>query len=208
MRLRNDTQDDCRLDDISALKAQKQQTYALESVVEKALDAARWEDFPFEKALRKQDIAFMYARSNGASPSKGLIAEDFQLSGDRAGLTRLPGADAVSVLTEPDYFLGSADYLRQIRAQVGLPLLRKDFVIDEYQLYDSKLIGADAVLLICALLDTAQLQKLSSASAIFSASLPSSRRTTRHEVQSAIAAGARVIGVNNRNLKHLRGGYQ
>ncbi len=104
------------------------------------------------------------------------------------------------MLTEPEYFLGSMEYLRDIRSLVGLPLLRKDFVIDDYQLYESKVLGADAVLLICALLDTA---RLTSSLAICD-SLGLSALVEAHdeaEIRSALSAGARVIGVNNRDLK-------
>jgi indole-3-glycerol phosphate synthase len=107
------------------------------------------------------------------------------------------------VLTEPEYFLGGTEYLREIRQHFGLPILRKDFIVDEYQLYETKTLGADAVLLICALLGTAALERyLEICRALGLSALVEARDEA--EVRSALAAGARVIGVNNRDLKTFR----
>ncbi len=134
-----------------------------------------------------------------ASPSKGLIAPDFPYL-DIAADYEVGGAAAISVLTEPQYFLGSDQYLKDIRDRVGVPLLRKDFTVDEYQLYEAKLLGADAVLLIAALLDTATLAKYLGVCA----DLGLGALVEAHDaakVASALSAGAAVVGVNNRDLR-------
>lgn len=156
------------------------------------------QSFPFETALKKPGVSFI-CEVKKASPSKGVIAGDFPYI-DIARDYERAGADAVSVLTEPDYFLGSVDYLSKIREHVSLPLLRKDFIIDDYQLYESKVIGADAVLLICALLDTETIrQYLGICGALGLSALVEAH--DEPEVKSALSAGARIIGVNNRDLK-------
>ncbi len=154
--------------------------------------------FPFEAAVRKPGLSFI-CEVKKASPSKGVITEDFPYAAI-AGAYEAAGADAVSILTEPEFFLGSDEYLSEIRALVKLPLLRKDFVIDEYQLYESKLIGADAVLLICALLDGETLRRYLG----LCGELGLSALVEAHdeaEVEAAVLAGARIVGVNNRDLK-------
>jgi indole-3-glycerol phosphate synthase len=157
-----------------------------------------FEDFAFEKALRGSGISFI-CEVKKASPSKGVIAHNFQYL-KIAEEYREAGADAISVLTEPEYFKGSDIYLKEISQQVDIPVLRKDFIIDEYQLYQSKNLGANAVLLICALLDTRTLKEfLEICNKLGLSALAEAH--TKDEVFSAIEAGARVIGVNNRNLK-------
>ena len=155
-------------------------------------------NFVFEKALRRNDISFI-TEVKKASPSKGLIAEDFEYI-RIAKEYETAGAAAISVLTEPTAFLGCDQYLKDIRKVVGIPLLRKDFTVDEYQIYEAKTIGADAVLLICALLDTETIRKyLAICDALGLSALVEAHDA--EEVKSALQAGARVIGVNNRNLK-------
>lgn len=156
------------------------------------------DDFAFEKTLRSEGISFI-CEVKRASPSKGIIASDFPYK-TIAREYEEAGASAISVLTEPEYFKGSDAYLQEISEIINIPVLRKDFIINEYQIYESKLIGADAVLLICALLDTNTLKdfieicdKLGLSALV--------EAHTKEEVASAIDAGARVIGVNNRNLK-------
>jgi indole-3-glycerol phosphate synthase len=154
--------------------------------------------FPFEKALRGPEINFI-CEIKKASPSQGLIAPDFPylqiaLEYEQAG------AAAISVLTEPEYFLGRDQYLAEIQKAVAIPVLRKDFTVDVYQLYEAKTIGASAVLLICALLDTPALRDYISVCDELGLSALVETHDER-EVASALAAGARVIGVNNRNLK-------
>ena len=136
-----------------------------------------------------------------ASPSKGLIAPDFErIFLDKARQYEEGGAAAISCLTEPKFFLGSDEYLRKVRAAVQLPILRKDFTIDEYQIYEAKCLGADAVLLICSLLSESQLAEyLCQAHELGMNALVEAHDAD--EVGAAIAAGAGIIGVNNRNLK-------
>jgi len=156
------------------------------------------EDFAFEKSLRKEDISFI-CEVKKASPSKGIIDPVFPYA-EIAREYEKAGADAVSVLTEPEYFMGSDLYLREISELVNIPVLRKDFIIDEYQIYEAKLLGADAVLLICALLDTNILRKYIEICDMLGLSALVEAHDA-DEVESALRAGARVIGVNNRNLR-------
>lgn len=155
-------------------------------------------DFPFEKMLHAEGISFI-CEVKKASPSKGVIAQDFPYL-DIAREYEGAGAGAISVLTEPEFFQGSPGYLREIRQAVKLPLLRKDFIIDEYQIYQAKILGADAALLICAILDAAKLKEYIK----LCDQLGLSALVEVHdeaEMQQAITSGARIIGVNNRNLK-------
>lgn len=154
--------------------------------------------FRFERALQTDDFSFV-CEVKKASPSKGVIAEHFPYV-DIAKEYERAGAAAISVLTEPEFFLGSNDYLTEIRAAVSLPLLRKDFTIDPYQIYEAKVLGADCVLLICALLDTEPLEEyLEIAHSLGLSALVETHNEA--EIESALAAGARFIGINNRNLK-------
>jgi len=172
---------------------------------EKSLEIIRVEaealpkgDFAFEKALRQKEIAFIMEVKK-ASPSKGLISPTFDYV-KIAKEYEAAGAAAISVLTEPKYFLGSDEYLREIRKAVKIPIIRKDFTVDEYQLYEAKIIGADAVLLICALLDTETIRKyLAVCDKLGLSALVETHDAD--EIASALKAGARLIGVNNRNLK-------
>ena len=136
-----------------------------------------------------------------ASPSKGLIAPDFPYL-TIAREYELAGAAAISVLTEPEYFLGKDDYLKEIAKTVHIPVLRKDFTIDEYQIYEAKLFGASAVLLICSLLDKKTLSKfLDLANELKLDVLVEAH--DEEEVHTALECGAKIIGVNNRNLKNF-----
>lgn len=155
-------------------------------------------NFAFEHALNKDDIAFI-CECKKSSPSKGLIAPDFPYL-QIAKEYEAAGADAISVLTEPKWFLGSNDYLRDITASVQIPCLRKDFTVDEYMIYEAKLLGASAVLLISAILSEAQLNEyIARCDELGMSALVEAHN--EQEVASALRAGARVIGVNNRNLK-------
>ena len=155
-------------------------------------------NFVFEKALRQKDISFI-TEIKQASPSKGLIAKDFDYI-RIAKEYEAAGAAAISVLTEPTAFLGCDQYLKDVRKVVGIPILRKDFTVDEYQIYEAKTIGADALLLICALLDTETIRKyLAICDELGLSALVEAHDA--EEVKSALQAGASVIGVNNRNLK-------
>lgn len=154
--------------------------------------------FPFEKALSKPGMSFI-CEVKKASPSKGVIAEHFPYV-EIAREYESAGADAISVLTEPYYFKGSDGYLTEIRQEVSIPLLRKDFTVDEYMIYRAKAIGADAVLLICAILSPAQLSEYGALARELGLSALVETHDER-EVEMALSAGARIIGVNNRNLK-------
>lgn len=154
--------------------------------------------FPFEKALAKQGMSFI-CEVKKASPSKGVIAEHFPYVEIGREYERA-GADAMSILTEPFYFQGSNDYLTAIRKEVSIPLLRKDFTVDEYMLYEAKQIGADAVLLICAILSQTQLEEYAGIAGELGLSALVEAHDER-EIQMALKAGAKIIGVNNRNLK-------
>lgn len=152
----------------------------------------------FEKALKKDGISFI-CEVKKASPSKGIIANDFPYV-NIAKEYEKAGADCLSVLTEEKYFMGCDEYLRDIRAEVDIPILRKDFVVDEYQIYQAKVIGADAVLLIVALLSEQTIRDYINVCD----SLGLSALVETHdeqEIKTAVSAGARIIGVNNRNLK-------
>ena len=155
-------------------------------------------DFPFEGALSGDDLAFI-CECKKASPSRGLIAPDFPYM-DIARSYEDAGAEAVSVLTEPKWFMGSDEYLRQIAESVSIPCLRKDFMVDEYMLYEAKLLGASAALLICAILDEARLKDyIQICDALGLSALVEAHDEA--EVEMALRAGAKIIGVNNRNLK-------
>ena len=154
--------------------------------------------FPFEAALRQQDFNFI-CEVKKASPSKGIIAEHFPYL-EIAKEYEVAGAAAISVLTEPDFFKGDKKYLQEIASTVKIPVLRKDFIIDEYQIYQAKVWGASAILLICACLDVPTLTKFRElADSLGLSSLVEAH--DEHEVQMAIDCGACIIGVNNRNLK-------
>ena len=154
--------------------------------------------FEFEEALRREGLSFI-CECKRASPSKGLIAEEFPYL-EIAKEYEAAGADAVSVLTEPKYFLGSDAYLKEIASAVNIPCLRKDFTVDEYMIYEAKVLGASAVLLICSLLDEDTLRKyIAVCDKLGLSALVEAHN--EDEVRSALRAGGRVIGVNNRNLK-------
>ena len=155
-------------------------------------------DFAFENALKTPDISFI-CECKKASPSKGLISPDFPYL-RIAKEYEAAGADAISVLTEPKWFLGSDEYLREIASQVSVPCLRKDFTVDEDMIYEAKLLGASAVLLICSILSASQLAEyISLCDALGLSALVEAHDAD--EVQKALRAGARVVGVNNRNLR-------
>ena len=152
---------------------------------------------PFEKAIAAPGLSFI-CEVKKASPSKGIIAENFPWL-EIAKDYEEGGAAAISVLTEPDFFLGSDQYLREIAAAVQIPVLRKDFIIDPYQIYEAKIWGAKAVLLICALLDAEMLSSfIAIADELSLDCLVEIHSET--EAEEAIGAGSRIIGINNRDL--------
>lgn len=155
-------------------------------------------DFPFENALKKPGISFI-CECKKASPSKGLIAAHFPYL-DIAKEYQEAGADAISVLTEPRWFLGKDRYLKDIARTVTIPCLRKDFIVDEYMIYETKLLGASAVLLICSILSKDQIREYIAVSEELGLSALVEVHDEK-EIDMALHAGARIIGVNNRNLK-------
>lgn len=173
-------------------------TLSLEEIRQQALSMNCSTDFPFEKALQGDDISFI-CECKKASPSKGIISEEFPYL-SIAEEYEAAGASCISVLTEPKWFLGSNRYLKEISEAVSIPCLRKDFTIDEYMIYEAKLLGARAVLLICSLLPEETIKNYIK----ICDSLGLSALVEAHdedEIASALRAGARIIGVNNRNLK-------
>lgn len=170
---------------------------SLASVREQAMSLPKG-TFSFETALKKQEISFI-CECKKASPSKGLISPEFPYL-QIAAEYKAAGADCISVLTEPKWFLGSDEYLRKIAQTVSIPCLRKDFTVDEYMIYEAKVLGASAVLLICSILSQEQIREyLHLCDALGLSALVETHDET--EVQMALNAGARMIGVNNRNLK-------
>ena len=189
------------LDEIAAYTRKRveaaKEKISLEEIREKALRAAKG-NFSFEKALAKPGLSFIL-ECKKASPSKGIIAENFEPLKIAKDYERI-GADAVSVLTEPKWFLGSDEYLKEIAENIKIPVLRKDFTVDEYMLYEAKILGASAVLLIVSILSEKQLCSYLE----ICGSLGLSALVEVHdedEAKIAISSGAKIIGVNNRNLK-------
>ena len=155
-------------------------------------------NFGLEQALGKEGISFI-CECKKASPSKGLIAPEFPYL-EIAKAYEAAGADAISVLTEPKWFLGSERYLREIAAAVSIPCLRKDFTVDPYMIYEAKVLGASAVLLICAILTREQIRDyLQICDGLGLSALVEVH--DEEETETALRAGARIVGVNNRNLK-------
>lgn len=154
--------------------------------------------FEFEKALSKDGISFI-CECKKASPSKGLIAPDF-LYLNIAKEYEAAGADCISVLTEPYKFLGSDEYLREIAENVSIPCIRKDFTVDSYMIYEAKVLGARAVLLICSILSEKQIREYIEICDTLGVSALVEAHD-EYEIKTAVSAGARIIGVNNRDLK-------
>ncbi len=153
--------------------------------------------FAFENALKRSGISFI-CECKKASPSKGLIAPDFPYL-QIAKEYEAAGADCISVLTEPKWFLGSDEYLKEIAKTVSIPCLRKDFTVDKYMIYEAKVLGASAVLLICSILTEEEIREY----LYLCDELGLSALVEAHdeaEVSVAVKAGARLIGINNRNL--------
>jgi len=179
--------------------AKEKLSISKEEMVERAHEKKREKSVvSFEDNLRKEGMSFI-CEVKKASPSKGLIAKEFPYL-EIAKEYEEAGASAISVLTEPDFFMGENRYLEEIASEVQIPVLRKEFIIDPYQIYQAKTIGASAVLLICALLDTDKLSEYLE----LCESLSLSALVEAHdevEIESALKAGARIVGVNNRDLK-------
>ncbi len=177
--------------------AEAKKTISLAGLRQSAVYAGKG-SFSFENALKKPGMSFI-CECKKASPSKGLIDPEFPYLQIAADYEKA-GADCISVLTEPSRFLGSDKYLEEISSRVSIPCLRKDFTVDEYMLYQSRLLGASAVLLICSILDKGQIREYIN----ICDELGISALVEAHdekEIEAAVIAGARIIGVNNRNLK-------
>lgn len=187
--------------------AEQKKKVPLEEMKRQALDivaretdngSSPYSKFLFRDNLAADGISFI-CEVKKASPSKGLIAPDFPYV-EIAKEYEAAGASAISVLTEPFYFQGSNQFLMDIKKEVNIPLLRKDFTVDEYMIYEAKVIGASAVLLICAILDDEQLASyLQLAHELGMSALVEAH--DEEEVRRAIACGAGIIGVNNRDLR-------
>lgn len=170
----------------------------LEALKELALQGGPAKGDDFLAALKQPGMRFI-CEVKRASPSKGIIAQDFPYL-DIARDYERAGADCISCLTEPKWFLGSDTIFQEIRQAVSTPMIRKDFTVDEYQIYQAKVMGANAVLLICALLDTPTIARyLDLCNQLGLAALVETH--DEGEIASAVSAGAKLIGVNNRNLK-------
>ena len=180
--------------------AKAKKAHSLEEIRRMALSQNCNTGFPFEKALAAEGMSFI-CECKKASPSKGLIAEEFPYI-SIAKEYEAAGAACISVLTEPKWFLGKGEYLKEIAAEVSIPCLRKDFTVDEYMIYEAKVLGASAVLLICSLLSPEELKEYLAVSR----ELGLSALVEAHdeeEIADAVKAGAHIIGVNNRNLKNF-----
>ncbi len=189
------------LDEIAAKTKERKRNISYDKMKEMALSMEVSDQFPFEKALKKEGMTFI-CEVKKASPSKGLIAPDFPYI-EIAKEYEQAGASAISVLTEPEYFKGANEYLTKISKAVKIPLLRKDFIIDDYMIYEAKVIGASAILLICAILTDEQLKEyIKLADSLGLSALVEAH--TKEEVIRAMKAGARIIGVNNRDLKTFK----
>ena len=165
---------------------------------EEKVDIIVKEDFCFERALEGDDISFI-CEIKKASPSKGVIAENFNWL-EIARDYEIAGANAIYILTEPVFFQGDNRHLIDVANTVRIPILRKDFIIDGYQIYESKLLGADAILLIASILRPEEIKHfIKIADGLGLSCLVETH--TEEEIISSLKAGARVIGVNNRDLK-------
>ena len=178
--------------------AESKAVVPLDEIKAEAADRGNDRDFPFEAALKADGMSFI-CEVKKASPSKGVIAEDF----DPLAIARdyeAAGASCISVLTEPTRFLGDIQYLRDIYSEVAIPILRKDFVVDEYMIYEARAAGASAVLLIVSILTEDRLRDyLKLCDEIGLSALVEVHDDK--ELDVAIMCGARIIGVNNRNLR-------
>lgn len=178
--------------------AEDKKNISLEEMKAAASSAAKERRGAFQHALSQSGLRFI-CEVKKASPSKGIISEDFPYL-QIAKEYEAAGADAISCLTEPSRFLGSDAIFKEIRSAVKTPMIRKDFTVDEYQLYQAKAMGADCVLLICSLLDAKTLEQYLS----ICRELAMDALTETHdaqEIEMAVNAGAKMIGVNNRNLR-------
>ncbi len=172
--------------------------YSLEELQKNTDKERRKGAFAFEKALQEKDLSII-AEVKKASPSKGIISPNFAYMDVARAYDRY-GATAISVLTEPNHFLGADQYLKDIAEVVSVPVLRKDFTVHPYQIYEAACLGADAILLIMAILTDEEVKEFLDIAHSLGLSVLVEAHDA-HEVARAIKAGAHIIGVNNRNLK-------
>lgn len=178
--------------------AADQKEIPAEAIREKCAELGPGNGAAFTQALKKPGLSLI-CEVKKASPSKGVIAEEFPYI-RIAEEYEAAGADAISCLTEPKWFLGSDRIFREIRERVKTPMLRKDFTVSTYQIYQARVMGANAVLLICAILGDRELAEYLD----LSRELGLAALTEAHdeaEIDRAVRCGAEIIGVNNRNLK-------
>ncbi len=185
------------LDDIVRKRKERYLNCDVEKVKKEALKLKDVKSY-FNEALRKDKMAFI-CEVKKASPSKGLIKENFNYI-EIAKEYELSGASVISCLTEPDFFLGSDQYLINLKKEVNIPILRKDFIFSEYQIYESKIIGADAILLICAILEETELLKFYNLARSLNLGVLVECHN-EEEINMALRCNCEVIGVNNRDLK-------
>lgn len=188
-----------KIADATKLRIQREKDkVSLAEMLERSRKLPADTGFPFEKAFSDKDMHFI-CEVKKASPSKGIIAKEFpytQIALDYEAA----GASCISVLTEPEFFLGKDSYLTEIKAKVSIPVLRKDFILDNYQIYQAKVIGADCILLICSLLSEETVKEYISLCDTLGLSALVEVHDEK-EVYTAVRADARIIGVNNRDLK-------
>lgn len=167
--------------------------------VKKAAERLGRQCISFKNALAKPDRLSVISEVKKASPSKGLIQPDFapvKIAKEYESC----GANAVSCLTEEHYFQGSSEYFKAIRQAIGLPMIRKDFIIDEYQIYEARLMGADAILLIAAVLDDEKLKRFGDTARSLGLDILAETHD-ESELERVLALDFDIIGINNRNLK-------
>lgn len=177
---------------------QNKKKYPISQLKEKAFAMEINQTFPFQKALEKKDMSFILEVKRN-SPSKGQIVSRFNFK-EIAKEYEMIGADAISVVTEPEYFKGDDDFLREIKKIVKIPVLRKDFVVDEYMVYEAKLLGADAILLIAGIIDEFTLMRCLNLAHTLGMSAVVEAHSSM-QIRKALRVGAKIIGVNNRDLR-------
>ena len=178
--------------------AENKKRHSIHELKEKAFKMPISNQFPFKKALEKEGMSYILEVKRH-SPSKGQIVSHFDYKAI-AKEYEMIGADAISVVTEPTYFKGDDDFLSEIKKVVKVPVLRKDFVVDEYMVYEAKLLGADAVLLITGILDEITLMRcINLAHNLGMSALVEAHSTM--QIRKALRVGAKIIGVNNRDLR-------
>lgn len=180
--------------------AENKKRHSIDKLANLAFAKTINKDYPFEKALRKPGMSYIMEIKR-ASPSKGMIALNFDYKTIAKEYEEI-GAAAISVVTEPDFFKGDDDFLAEVAKVVKIPILRKDFVVDEYMVYEAKLLGASAVLLICSVLDEITLMRcLNLAECLGMSALVEAHSSM--QIKKALRVGAKIIGVNNRDLRNF-----